>query len=303
MNFLYQAFGFVLLQIYNLVQNYGVAVILFTVLVKTIILPLNIKQTNSMKEMQAIQPELANLQKKYKNNPEKLNAETMKLYKLYKVNPMAGCLPLLIQMPIILGLFGALKEPGKWVFTNGDLSALSAKFLWIPNLGNPDPWYILPILCVVLTFATQKFTMKMQSSGDKTAETSQKMMMYIMPLMIGWFAISMPAGVSLYWVVQNIYTFVQQFLVMRKPVKKISIEEAERKVEESKRQDIKDKKRMIKEQSEMRQDAMNGQMGKKTKKKDKGNRPKTQPASGKKVTPSHKTITKIPHSDERSHKS
>ena len=101
MNILYQAFGFVLYQIYNLVKDYGFAVILFTIIVKTIILPLNIKQTNSMREMQAVQPELNNLQKKYKNNPEKLNAETMKLYKLYNVNPMAGCLPLLIQLPII----------------------------------------------------------------------------------------------------------------------------------------------------------------------------------------------------------
>ena len=84
MNILYQAFGFVLYQIYNLIKDYGFAVILFTIIVKTIILPLNIKQTNSMREMQAVQPELNNLQKKYKNNPEKLNAETMKLYKLYK---------------------------------------------------------------------------------------------------------------------------------------------------------------------------------------------------------------------------
>ena len=106
-------------QIFRLVGDYGYAVILFTVIVKTIILPLNIKQTNSMKEMQAITPEVQKLQKKYKNNPEKLNMETMKLYKLYKVNPMSGCLPLLIQLPIIWGLFGALQNPQKYVLTSG----------------------------------------------------------------------------------------------------------------------------------------------------------------------------------------
>ncbi|MGL6292259.1 YidC/Oxa1 family membrane protein insertase, partial [Eubacterium aggregans] len=82
MDFLYQSFGWVLLQIFNLVGNYGIAIILFTILAKLILLPLNLKQTRSMKEMQAIQPELQKLQKKYKNNPEKLNQETMKLYKL-----------------------------------------------------------------------------------------------------------------------------------------------------------------------------------------------------------------------------
>lgn len=296
MNILYQAFGFVLYQIYNLVKDYGFAVILFTIIVKTIILPLNIKQTNSMREMQAVQPELNNLQKKYKNNPEKLNAETMKLYKLYNVNPMAGCLPLLIQLPIIWGLFGALRSPAKYVFTNGNLSALRAGFYWIPDLGKSDPYFVLPILCVVLTFITQWYMMRFQNDGNKAAQSSQKVMLYVMPLMIGWFAVRMPAGVALYWVVQNAYTFVQQFLVMRKPVEKVSIEEAERRVEEAKRQEKKEKKSMLKEQSQMRQQQMTGQLGKTAKKK--ASRPKTKPASSK-----HKVVTKIPQSDERTKKS
>ena len=304
MDFLYQFFGWVLFVIYGLVKNYGVAIIIFTVLVKTAILPLNIKQTNSMRETQAIQPEVQELQKKYKNNPEKLQAETMKLYKLYKINPMAGCLPLLIQLPILWGLFGALRDPGKWVFTNGDLSALQTYFLWITNLGDKDPWYILPILCVVFTFAMQKYTMSMQTpGGDKSMESTQKMMLYVMPIMIGWMAINMPSGVALYWVVQNIYTFAQQFLVMRKPIDKISKVEAERRVAEADKQRIKEQKEARKQQSELRQDAMNAQMGKAPKNKNKGktNKPKTQPASKK--NKSRKTITSIPKSDERSKKS
>lgn len=299
MDILYQAFGFVLFQIFTFVQNYGVSVILFTILVKLCILPLNIKQTKSMREMQALQPELQKLQKKYKNNPEKLNAETMKLYKLYKVSPMAGCLPLLIQLPIIYALFGALREPTKWVFTNGDASAVSQQFLWIPSLQNPDPWYILPILCVVFTFITQKFTMSVQKGTmDPAAQKTQNMMLYMMPLFIGFAAISMPAGVALYWVVQNIFTFVQQFVMMRKPLPKVDPIEAEKRVEEAKREEIKKKKDDRKQQSEARAEAMAAQNGKPVKKKEdtKDKKPLTKPASSKKVK--RQTITKIPGRNE-----
>jgi YidC/Oxa1 family membrane protein insertase len=297
MDFLYQAFGFVLFQIYQMVQNYGFAIILFTILVKCVLLPLNLKQTRSTKEMQAIQPEIQKLQSKYKNNPDKLNQETVKLYKLYKINPMAGCLPLVIQLPIIYGLFGALKDPAQWVFTNVDASAMSSSFYWIPNLGSPDPYYVLPILCVLLTFATQKYMMKFMVNGDKSTMQSQKMMLYIMPVFIGWAAISMPAGVSLYWVVQSIFTFVQQYFSMRKPVKLVPAEEAERRLEESKTQAKKEKKEKLKQQSAMREEAMKGQMGTASNSQDKGEkkkstRPKTAPASSKKVQ--RRVITKIP---------
>lgn len=287
MDFLYQAFGWVLLQIFNLVGNYGIAIILFTILAKLILLPLNLKQTRSMKEMQAIQPELQKLQKKYKNNPEKLNQETMKLYKLYKVSPMAGCLPLLLQLPIIYGLFGALRNPDQWV----SAGVGEAGFLWLPSLSAPDPWYILPILCVLLTFITQKFMMSFQQGGDPTMQQSQKMMLYIMPLFIGFAAISMPAGVALYWVVQNIFTFIQQFFSMRKPVDLVSPEEAERRLEEAKRQEKKDKKNVRQQQSEMREQAMMAQQGKSPKKESNVTRPKTKPASKKVV---RQTVTKIP---------
>lgn len=298
MSVLYQVFGFVLLQIYNLVQNYGVAIILFTILFKTILLPLNIKQTKSMREMQALQPELQQLQKKYKNNPEKLNQETMKLYKIYKVNPAAGCLPLLLQLPIIYGLFGALRDPGRWVFS-GDLTAVEQSFFWIPNLNHPDPYYILPILCIVFTFITQKFTMVAQK-GTMTPENekTQKIMMWVMPIFIGFAAAGMPAGVALYWVVQNIYTFIQQFFMLRRPVERLSAQEVERRVNEEKRKEIKEKKEQRKQVSQMREEAMAAQMGKTQKKKDTASeqkKPLTKPASSKKVK--RKTITKIPERD------
>lgn len=298
MSILYQAFGFVLYQIFNIVGNYGVAIIIFTILIKLLILPLNIKQTKSMKEMQALQPELQKLQKKYKNNPEKLNQETMKLYKLYNVSPMAGCLPMLVQLPIIYGLFGTLRDPIQWVFTSGGAENASQAFLWIPNLSEADPYFVLPILCVVFTFITQKFTMSAQKGTmDEQNAKMQKMMLYMMPLVIGWAAINMPAGVALYWVVQNIFTLVQQVIMFRKPTKKLDPAEVEKRLEEAKRQEIKDKKENRKQQSEARMDAIAQQSGKTVKKEKKQrDKPLTKPASSKKIT--HTTITKIPQRDE-----
>lgn len=292
MTFLYQAFGYLLYLLYTFVHNYGVAIILFTVFWKLILLPLNIKSTKSMREMQALQPVMTMLQKKYKNNPEKLNIETQKLYKQYKVNPLGGCLPLLLQLPIIYALFGALREPAKYVFSGISMDTINQSFLWIQNLGNPDPYYILPILCGVFTFITQKFTMSAQpSGGDQSAAGMQNTMLWVMPIMIGFMAISMPAGVSLYWVVQNIFTFVQQYLMLRKPVATVDVYEAERVLDEAERKKKKELKEKRQANSQARQDMMSNRTGKSTKKTT-GSSVKMTPASGKKVK--RNTITKIP---------
>ncbi|MDK2905687.1 MAG: YidC/Oxa1 family rane protein insertase [Eubacteriaceae bacterium] len=237
MDFLYQIFGFLLLQLYNLIGNYGVSIIVFTIIVKLLLLPLNIKQTKSMKDMQRLQPELQKLNKKYKNNKEKLNEETLKLYKVFKVNPAAGCLPLLLQFPIMIGLYGTLRAPETWVFSNGMIDSVNMSFLWIDNLNVADPIYVLPVLAALFTFITQKFTManSTMNPDDPNAKT-QKIMLYMMPIMIGYISIKLPAGVALYWVVQNVFTFFQQFIMMRMPEPEISIEEAERRVQEAEKE-------------------------------------------------------------------
>jgi len=237
MDFLYQIFGFLLLQLYNLIGNYGVSIIVFTIIVKLLLLPLNIKQTKSMKDMQRLQPELQKLNKKYKNNKEKLNEETLKLYKVFKVNPAAGCLPLLLQFPILIGLYGTLRAPETWVFSNGMIDSVNMSFLWIDNLNVADPIYVLPVLAALFTFITQKFTManSTMNPDDPNAKT-QKIMLYMMPIMIGYISIKLPAGVALYWVVQNVFTFFQQFIMMRMPEPEISIEEAERRVQEAEKE-------------------------------------------------------------------
>ncbi len=299
MGFLYKAFGWLLYLIYSLVQNYGWSIVIFTIICKLILLPLNIKSTKSMREVQMLQPEMNRLQKKYKDNPEKLNLEMQKLYKIYKVNPMGGCLPLLLQLPIIYGLFGALRDPLQYVFQSLPQAQAEAiinhSWYWIPNLANPDPYYILPILCVVFTYISQKFTMSVQG-GTQEQQSSQKMMLYLMPLMIGFFAMSMPAGVSLYWVVQNIFTFIQQYFMLRKPVK--TLDPAE--VEKALRDYDKEQKQIAAEKrtsaAQARQDMMDRQMGKEPKTDKKKTTVKMTPASGKKVK--RKTITKIPERKE-----
>ena len=168
-----EVFGYLLGLIYNLVQNYGVAIIIFTLLTKLILMPFTIKQLRSSKAMAALQPKMKEIQEKYKDNKEKQNQMMVELYKEHNYNPLSGCLPLLIQFPIIIGLFTALREPGTYVFVNNpDLLELATQqsFLWMKNLSNPDlisnifstgpAWLIgLPGLMPVMSAALTYFQM------------------------------------------------------------------------------------------------------------------------------------------------
>ncbi|MGO1369397.1 MAG: YidC/Oxa1 family membrane protein insertase [Senegalia sp. (in: firmicutes)] len=212
--------------IYNLVAKanldfegfsaYAIAIIIATIIIKLIILPLTLKQTKSMKNMQKVQPKMAELQKKYKNDKETLNMKTMELYKEYKVNPFGGCLPLLIQFPIIIGFFAVLREPVKYVFeSEAAYDAINKSFLWIDNLKDTDLW-ILPIIAAITTYFQSKMMMaKQPSGGNDAAQSSQKMMTTMMPIMILFFARSVPAGLALYWVISNTFQIVQQFIINR----------------------------------------------------------------------------------------
>ena len=136
MNIISNLLGHVLRVIFELVNNYGMAIIIFTIFVKLLLLPLTIKQTKSTKAMQDMQPKMQEIQAKYKDKPEKQQQEIMKLYQEYKVNPLAGCLPLLIQMPILIGLFTVLREPvASGVFANqAAFAAADTGFLWVNSL-------------------------------------------------------------------------------------------------------------------------------------------------------------------------
>src|SRR5699024_7242383 len=123
------------------ISFYAIAIIITTIIFKFILLPIGLKQTKSMSKMQKIQPELKELQDKYKDDPQTLQAKTMKIYKENNVNPFSGCLILIIQLPIILGFFKALRDPITYVFKDPKMyEALNKVFLWIPNLEKPDPY-------------------------------------------------------------------------------------------------------------------------------------------------------------------
>lgn len=189
--------------------SYALAIIFLTIILKIALYPLSIKQMQSMKGMQLIQPKVQELQKKYKNDKEKMNKAIMDLYKEYNINPAAGCLPILIQMPILIGLFTALRD---FSFE----PAAHAKFFWISNLNQPDPYYILPILVAAATFVQSKITTP--ATSNNANNSTNMMMLYFMPLFIGYISMKFAAGLALYWVVFNILGALQQYLINKQPL-------------------------------------------------------------------------------------
>ena len=176
--------------------------------------------------MQEVQPKLEYLQKKYKNNPEKMNEEVMKLYKEYNINPMAGCLPLLIQMPILIGLFGALRQ------YNFD-PIEHATFFWIPNLAEKDPLFILPILVALTMFLQQKISMSATPSAAENP--TMKTMLYIMPAMMLFVCWQMPSGLCLYWAFFSILSIIQQFFMNKQKKKEMALRAEREAAEKEKR--------------------------------------------------------------------
>ncbi len=281
------ALGWIIKTIYDLVQNYGVAIILFTVVIKLLLLPLNIKSQKAMKKQQKIQPVLAELQKKYANDQQKLQAEMMKLYKENNVSMTGGCLPLLIQMPILIALYQAIQKPLTYMFNvpyknvpqdviekvNALKDAIVSAGYNIGNAANMDTtqllntnqinisswagevggklheWYInfnflgldlskapqdalaylgdvannmgvvmlliIPILAVISSVAQSKISMKL-SGQDKSRQANDQtqamngMMTWMMPVMTGFFTLTLPAGIGLYWIVSGLIQILQQ---------------------------------------------------------------------------------------------
>ncbi len=191
-------------------HNYGLAIIFLTVAVKIALYPLTLQSMQSMSAMQKIQPLFEELKTKHKDNPGKLQEEMMKLYKDNGVNPMGGCLPMLLQMPIFIALFMALTSPQ---FTDAVAASGAAAFLWLPNISLKDPLYILPALIGITTYWSQK---TMPSSGGND---QMKQVMMIMPFFITFISVSFAGGVQLYWVVQNLLTTAQQIYIYKFAIK------------------------------------------------------------------------------------
>lgn len=202
---LLEAFRAALTFLASVAGSYGVGIVLLTLLVRGILWPATWPSMVSSRKMQDLQPKLADLQKKYKNNPQKLNEETMKLWREHGVNPASGCFPLLLQLPILWALYETLR---RFDFSH-------ASFLWISTLSRPDPFYVLPILTALTTFL-QSWVMLRNSPGmSGQAGQQQRMMMYLMPLLMGWITLNLPAGLGLYFVVSNIFSVFQAAMVPR----------------------------------------------------------------------------------------
>lgn len=276
--------GYIIEFIYNLVQNYGVAIILFTLLIKMLLFPLNIKSQKAMKKQQKIQPILAELQKKYANDQEKLNRETMKLYKDNNISMTGGCLPMLIQMPILIGLYQVIQRPLSYLlhvdfnessvikkvyelrdmFAPANLAQHTEEVLansyqmniaqWAEQAGFTD-WVInfklffldlanvpsnaftyigevlqgnmehigvvslllIPILAVLSSLGSMQIS-KLSSgqkkqpsnSAENPANQMSNTMMWMMPVMTGFFTLTLPAGIGLYWIISSVIQIVQQ---------------------------------------------------------------------------------------------
>ena len=184
--------------------NYGLAIILLTVLIKVIFYPLTKYSLKSMKGMQTIQPQFAALKEKYKDNKEKMNKELMELYKRHKINPLSGCLPMVLQIPVFIALYEVL-------YVAIELRH-APFFFWIRDLSDKDPYYITPLIMGATMFIQQKMN---PTSPDPT----QAKIMLIMPVIFTFMFLKFPSGLVIYWLVNNVLSIAQQYYVQKAPQK------------------------------------------------------------------------------------
>ena len=261
-----------LIMLYGITHNYGFAIIVLTIIIRVVLYPLMQKQMVSMREMQKIQPLMKAIQSKFKNDKERLNKELMALYKVHKVNPMSGCLPLLIQMPILILLFQTLRK-FEYLDSSGNISG---GFLWIANqveviveniptivagLAAPEQLIhlpgngifniqalgIMPFLIGGSMWYQQKMTTAGSGASGGSAEQTQKMMTIMMPLMIGFMSFSLPSGLTLYWLTSTLLGIGQQYLINKKmptvvePIKSLESGKKEKPVEKENKKETKAK--------------------------------------------------------------
>lgn len=189
------------------VGNWGVTIILLTIVVRALVLPFNVMSYKSMKAMQKIQPHLKAVREKYKDDSQRVSVETMNLMKTHKVNPLGGCLPLLLQFPIFLALYQVLGQ---------SIELYRAPFiLWIHDLSIRDPFYVLPALMGITLFFQQKIT-------PNTMDPAQKKILMFMPLIFTFFMVSLPSGLTLYIFVSGLFGLVQQLYFMRERTEIVS---------------------------------------------------------------------------------
>jgi len=185
----------------NITKNFGIDIIILSILIKIIFLPLTQISMKSMKEMQKVQPEMSRLKEQFKNDKARLQQETMLLYKRRKINPMSGCLPMLIQIPVFIALYNALQN---------SIEMRHAPFiLWIMDLSAKDPIYITPIIMGATMVLQQKMT-------PTAADPAQAKIFMLMPIMFTFLFLNFPSGLVLYWMVTNILSIAHQYYMNKK---------------------------------------------------------------------------------------
>jgi YidC/Oxa1 family membrane protein insertase len=234
--FTYPIFN-VLMLLYHLFGDFGLSIIVLTIIIRLILVPLTMQQLRSQKATQAIQPQVAEIRKKYAKDMQAQQQALQALYKEYGVNPLAGCLPLLIQLPVLYGLFYALND----VLRNASIQSINSNiypFLpklplttnletltslnwftfinpaWHIALSVPDPTHILPVLAGLATFIQLRMSQPRTTTGSKDAMTQQmQMMSFVMPFITFFFALNFAAGLALYWTTSSIFGIVQQYFI------------------------------------------------------------------------------------------
>lgn len=191
------------------VNNYGVAIIILTIIIKIVFWPLSHKSYKSMESMKKIQPMMQQVRDKYKDDREKMNQEMMQLYKTYKVNPAGGCLPMLLQIPVFIGLYQALLNAIELRHASFIATVPFTDMPWLVDLSAQDPYYVTPIVMGATMFLQQKMT---PSPGDPM----QAKIMLLMPVVFTFLFLSFPAGLVVYWLVNNVLSIAQQWFMLRK---------------------------------------------------------------------------------------
>jgi YidC/Oxa1 family membrane protein insertase len=182
--------------------QYGLSILFVTIIIRLIILPLTLKQYKSSKKMQELQPEMKKLKEKYKDDAKKQQEETMKLFQSNGVNPLAGCFPVIVQMPILIALYQSIMR---------NQHIHEHTFLWL-NLGKPDHFYILPLIAAATTFVQQKFMSTQMNSQMQS-------LMFIFPVLIFVMSMNFASALPLYWVYSNLFTIVQSYFIYGNPIK------------------------------------------------------------------------------------
>src|ERR671913_2332897 len=196
---------------YSLGAPWWLSIVILTVIVRTLLFPLTVKQVKSMRAMQDLRPEMERIRAQYRDNRQKQQEEIMKLYQERKVNPLGGCLPILVQMPVFIGIFYVIRQFGGYTVGDRTVPPTEPTFhdggiLWFQNLSAPDPIYLLPIISALTMLAATEIT-------AKNIDPQQRWLMRLLPIGFTIFLLNFPAGLFVYWITSNLVTLGQNFVI------------------------------------------------------------------------------------------